>query len=805
MKKFFETLEKISENPLLYKNDISLIKMHSNLRDNIEFVSTYLVNCIKDISSVCNNKDMMEELKNNYIKMKRFFIQYYNLLYKNSIFELESYVYKKHINALDILIRGEIKDLGMFDQEDGLNYYNYEDDIEEDGESVTKIDISLNYECAKICCDLKINQKKKKIEEENNDDDKYESEEEEEEEEIIFEEKSDDDDDNNEINEVSESANFLKFADHDSDDEMVEMFGNIEISNENNYEMDGFFNQHKNDIDLLEMRISDKLELFLPTNEEKIAIHYFYELLKLHYIVHQDYLKLIDKTINEIFPTIFKFGLDLIFYDLEKKIKVYSPNDLYQTFINFIDRISLIYKIFSVMDRSEIISKTDTKNKIINEIVLFLNLLYIRLYEIVMLDDNIFDFPKKSNFTFVFEKKEYVNTRFVFYFVHMYKSLFSIFEFDDLFLQFSFIKNKEKKNIKFIKYDFQNKQLFSVDKMKDKLDNYMSAFKGKKRISNRFRLFIFKFCAFPANRDWYLYYNYTKNISDQQFIIKTIRNASKLQEGSIEEFEKSYDIWLKNIRRHIVIDVTSLLKTNKKDEVFYKDVSDAMELLLNEELNENQTKNIPSYLHEKNKLMIGMKSEFKNMLTIFSLHMWFSTHKGYKYWIMRYFIPFEAFTRYWYIFYEMLYGDSDNLYNEPFILQIGQFEVGVLYKKNIYKFGYNMIGAMYTWAALMNTYHKDTINPIKSHNEHKTTEKYYIWVYVWKKLYFQKSFDLHDFFNSLSKDKVKIGVLFDVPMNEEEEGEENGEEEEDNNDNEEDKKRKRNENLVKTYNKKFKI
>jgi hypothetical protein len=264
---------------------------------------------------------------------------------------------------------------------------------------------------------------------------------------------------------------------------------------------------------------------------------------------------------------------------------------------------------------------------------------------------------------------------------------------------------------------------------------------------------MYKLTSSTFNRDWFVYKKYNKGISEQSSIIELIRDNSKIQRVVISVLEPSLEKWLKDFFKKILIDITIVSEKKYLYDSENEKLSNDVKSIFNDETN----------LEKEDLFNNEFRSEFRMALALYSTHLWFISAKGYKFWMFRYVIPFEAFIRYGYIILHTIFNDHDKIYNEPFILQYGQFEYAVISREMILYCSQDIFKALWVWSCEMRHINKLRILPIRTHTEIKKMEYYYIWVYVWKKIYFPKELDLIDFFTSLSDDIVNIGELFYTP------------------------------------------
>lgn len=309
-------------------------------------------------------------------------------------------------------------------------------------------------------------------------------------------------------------------------------------------------------------------------------------------------------------------------------------------------------------------------------------------------------------------------------------------------------------NIEYV--DYSNKNPEFGQELGKKFEKFIRKFKGKKNISNKCRWFMYKFCSSTLNRDWYIYHKFNNNTSEQLATIDIIRDNSKIQRKVIEMLEPSYEKWLNEVWKTILIDITVISDFKKKDADDLEKTNKILDDIVD-------GKKSPENIYQE-----GLKTEFRNALGIYATHMWFHTSKGYRYWLFRFVVPYEAFLRYGYILLKLLLDDPDKIYREPLIIQYGPFEYAVLSNKKLIYCGLDYFKTQYVWLSEMETHCNSMILPIKTHGEMKKIDNYYPWIYIWKKIYFPKDFCIMNFLNSLSNDSLEIGdIYFEFENNEE--------------------------------------
>jgi hypothetical protein len=758
-------IKDVIKDPMSFLNEYSIIGLHLALIDYLDSLNIY-------VSKIVNITDeLKDELEECYDCLKGFYLKYYMLIYRNSVVEVNSKLFQIPANAIHTIIKEDIVSSNILADDDGLEYYSYERDYKE-------VEEYLKFDC--------VERLQKIMESSNKEDGELKLDQ------VMDEEMLDIGIDGDQPpkkkrfrNEVREHTHFVAntkkttnaenidytnldewdtedmcdvekvVLEFDSEDEDLEDITS-EFNNLYSSDMKDFFKGSDKKVDLLELKTSDFLELFLPQNADKCSMHFFYEYLRI--------LSLCDGNLigeytceNYCFKTI-RFGLGKLVggVDVQKKIRDYTLQDIYTILLTFTDQIHLLFKFTeSVNNNKTLDEETTARTDVYVELVNYMNVIFKRLFAVINSNNEKYiDVPIFKCLLNNYKKKRTdvsVNTSALYYFSHAYRMIFSILQLDTFFLS-EIKKNSKKEVMLYVKYrdysKFDSKFTEQLKQLEDDFEKFMRKFKGKKYISNKCRWFTYKFCSSTLNRDWYIYNKFNSNESEQLATIDIIRDNSKIQRKVIETLEPAYEKWLIENWKKILIDITMISDKNKQDleniEKLNKFLGDSI-----------QGKNVPEDAYPE-----GLKMEFRNALGIYATHIWFLSAKGYRYWLFRFVVPFEAFIRYGYILLNLLLDDSDKIYREPLILQYGPFEYAVLSHKQLLYCGRDYFKALLLWLSEMETHCNSTILPIKSHGEMKNMDNYYPWIYMWKKIYFPKDFSIMNFMNSLSDDSLEIGDVF---------------------------------------------
>ena len=731
-------IDTIISDPMKYNNEFSLAGLHIELVDALLDLDE-ITPKNSDTSTI--EDDVTYELQKCCEKLKHFYLKYYMILYKNSIAEIKSNFFKTPANAIHSIIKEDVENSKILQEEEGLEYYSYKRDYREIDEfakfdSLDKLhlivnEMERNREMDIDESDETPNRKKAR----NRLYDDYVTE-------TVKPKSTDEEGYEWNLEDLVTGKQIPIEEEDDHIDDLTASFKNLFSSN-----MKDFFSDHEKKINILDLKISDYLELFLPHTADKVSMHFFYEYMKL--TDRCDPFKTGDYSCKNYCYFSIKFGLNKLFLYPDKKIREYTLKDIYETLINFVDCFNVLFKCIDAINTNELFQYTTIKKDIMSELVFFMTILYRRLYTVISSGDESLidvDMFKHAIYNQNKNKMDYmVNTMALYYFSHAYRYIFSTLQFDTYFLSIPTTKQKIK-HIKHVDCSFVNPNFSTF--ISNKFEKFMSNFKGKKSVSDMYRWFMYKFCSSSMNRDWFVYWKMNGDLLEQLATIDLIRDNAKLQRKVIETFEPSCETWLFEAWKKILVNITDITDLKHKDIVNQKNIQDD----LNGVLNGDDIKD--------DVFSSGLKMEYRTACALYATHIWFMTSKGYKYWMYRYVIPFESFIRYGYIILKMIMDDPDKIYTEPFIIGINQFEFSVLYNKHIYYCGKDYFKALYMWLSFMETHFNNTIFAIKSHSEVKKMECYYIWVYVWKKIYFPKNLVLMDFFNSLSNDSLDIGDVF---------------------------------------------
>ena len=710
-------IKKIKNNPSIYNNEKELYSLHVEFEIRLEKLNRYLYELKKKNFDVNENKK--KKLINFYKILNDFYIKYYNLLYRNSVYESNSKFFKEPVNAFHFLALEKINKLKIISDEQNVEYKNKV-------RKEVEIDICLKFELAKNL--------QKILSKENNSSD----EEEENNIELIIEEPKKKKKENilYETGEyIFEGDKFKWVNSKDSDDEDVEedKFINNSVSSE----MKNYFVNKRNEINILEYKLSDDLELFMPYNSDKISMHIFPCLLRLHY--YYEVIEINNTKIKQIFVYCYTFGLSSLFYGRKKIFNEYTLKDIYTCILTLFEKMHLFFKIINIIEKCHLLDKILIKNNLYLEIIKYIHILYKRFYEIFYsnnknnIDVEMFQFFTKEVFG--------VNSLCIYYFSHAYKTLFEIFD------------NEKYRILHKEYYDYSNKK-FEKDDFIPKFEKFIGQYKGIRDISNKLRKNIYKFTSIPFNRDWFIYLRYNEDYSkEQKIIVEYIRDHSKLQRNVIETLEIEYDKWLFQIWKKILIDITIISKESYQDKLYHDQIKDSLEKL--------EKKSIKK-IKLQDEFKVDFKQEFRQFLMMDGVDLNFITSKGYRFWKKRFIIPYACKERYGYLFEEELLLKSSNIYEEPLIINDTPFTFSV-YFRGLYIYCGEFYNAFYVWCCYMYKYYDMKIRPLKNHSIIKDIESYYIWVYFWKKIYCQKEFELSEFFDSLTNDSINIGEIFNIP------------------------------------------
>lgn len=730
-----DIINEIKKNPLGFTNEYALIDIQQNLLNGVISFSDY----IKKSKKINQTKDeLAAKLVETCEKLKEFYLQFYPILYRNSIVEINSAFFKETASSIHGFIKETIIHSKVLEDDDGLQYINYkEEDVE--------MNESSKFETLSLLKQL-LEGKPQEEEIRNDDNEKKEEKPQRFKNKVQWTyrkrhtSKEDTEDEWNLDDLTTSKVENLGEDDEEDLDDIMGMFTNLSVS-----ETKGFFKDSETKVSILELKTSDYLELVLPHTSDKFSMHFFYEYLHLFYLCNPN--NDLSTSTKESCIISCKFGLSSLFFNNEKKFYEYTLQDLYNSLLHFVDMQHLLFKFTNAINTNKTFQETTTKKDVINEAISFINSIYMRLWTVINSNDenlinvDIFkhcvvdEKTKKKNFM--------VNTCALYYFSHAYRMIFSTLELDKYFFP-----NKNKSKIKI--RDFSNKYEEDAQLLKKDFEKYISKYKGRKKLTNGARWFTYRMCSSTLNRDWHIYQLFNSDISEQLATVEIIRDTSKIQRKVIELYEPTYNKWLSEIWKSLLFDITLVTEKNKKDERTEEKIKKALEDVI-------KNKEVP-----ENTYSLGVKMEFRNMMNLYTVHLWFISTKGYKFWLFRYFIPFEAFLRYGFMLMYLILEDKDNIYREPFIIQYGQFEYAVLSGKQLFYCGSDSFKALHLWLNEMYVNCSSTISPIKPHGEMKKMECYYPWIYVWKKIYFAKDFSIMEFLSSLSDDTLEVGEVFYV-------------------------------------------